>query len=143
KADHVLVQAGEGEPTLRLLEGMTGEIFVEAERYTIADAISSGVAKKKGAAYEIPLTVDVRARVDFGKVSIFLHRSIKPATIIGTRLRRPSAYMALLFAFLLSLVLHFGLVGLGYLMPPDYSMGTRDDFNIDSRFVQMLITDDV
>lgn len=143
KADHVLVQAGEGEPTLRLLEGMEGEVFIEAERYTVAEAISSGVAKKKGGVYEIPLTVEVRARIDFGKVSVFLHRSIKPAGIIGTGLWRPSAYLALLIAFLFSFLLHFGLVGLGYLMPPDYSMGTRDDFNIDSRFVQMLITEDV
>lgn len=143
KSDHLLVEAGEGKPTLRLLEGMTGELFVESERYTVAEAIAAGVVQKKGNAYVIPLTVDVRARIDFGKVSIFLHRSIKPAAIAAGSLLRPAAYLALLIAFLISIVLHFGVVGLGYLMPPDYSMSTADDFNASSRFVQMLVTDDV
>lgn len=142
KKDHLLVEAGEGEPVLRLLQGMQGEIFVGAERYTIDDAIAQGVVKNRGGVYAIPLTVDVRVRLDFGKVSIFLHRSIKPAFVAGSWLR-PAAYLALLIAFLISFFIHFGVVGLGYLMPPDYSMSTKDDFNINSRFVQMLITDDV
>src|SRR5690625_374986 len=144
KTDHLLLDAreGEGEPMLRLLQGMTGELFVGSERYTIEDAIAQGVVKNQGGAFVIPLTVDVRARLDFGHVSIFLHRSIKPAAIAGTWIR-PAAYLAFLIAFIVSFLIHFGIVGLGYLMPPDYSMGTKDDFNINARFVQMLITEDV
>ncbi len=142
KSDHLLVAAGEGKPILRLLDSMEGELFVGSERYTIADAIANGIVKKTGNAWEIPFTLDVRSKLDFAGVSIFLHRSIELPPLVGKRFDI-GAYAILLIAFLISFILQFGLIFLGYLMPPDYSMNASEGFSADSRFVQLLVAEDI
>lgn len=143
KEQFVLVAAEEGqEPRLRVRDSMSGEIFVGSDRYTVREAIAAGVMRPDGNGFTIPMTVEVRARLDFGAVSVFLHRSIAPAMAFPFvfEFNKMAVFMlALLFSF----VLHFGTVAIGYWMPPDYSMGTQDDFNLNARFVQMMITEEV
>lgn len=143
KEQFVLVAAEEGqEPRLRVRDSMSGEIFVGSDRYTVREAIAAGVLRPDGNGFTIPMTVEVRARLDFGAVSVFLHRSIAPAMAFPFvfEFNKMAVFMlALLFSF----VLHFGTVAIGYWMPPDYSMGTQDDFNLNARFVQMMITEEV
>src|SRR5690554_24613 len=143
KEQFVLVAAEEGqEPRLRVRDSMSGEIFVGSDRHTVREAIAAGVLRPDGNGFTIPMTVEVRARLDFGAVSVFLHRSIAPAMAFPFvfEFNKMAVFMlALLFSF----VLHFGTVAIGYWMPPDYSMGTQDDFNLNARFVQMMITEEV
>lgn len=144
----VEVARGEGktavahkEPLLRVRSGMQGEIFVETNRYTIDEAIAAGVLIPDGNAFAIPFTVGVRARIDFGHVSIFLHRSIAPAA--GVFPWRFSLETALISAFVASALMHAVFILIGYWMPPNYSMGGADEFTVDSRFVQLLVADEV
>lgn len=143
----VEVARGEGkeavkhpEPLLRVLPGMQGELFIETNRYTIDEAIAAGVLRPDGNAYAIPFTVGVRARIDFGHVSIFLHRSIAPVAVFPWRMTMQGA---LIGSFVVSALLHAIFLLIGYWMPPNYSMGGNDEFTVDSRFVQLLIADEV
>lgn len=140
----VLVAAAEGqEPRLRVRDSMEGELFIGSDRYTVREAIAAGALRPDGDGFALPLTIDVRARLDFGHVSVFLHRSIAPTMVFPFPLRFDKTMMVGAIALLISFILHFGTVLLGYMMPPDYSMGTNDDFNLNARFVQLLVAEEV
>lgn len=132
----------EGEPKLRLRENMEGEIFVGSNRYTVREAIQAGLLRSEGDAYSIPLTLEVRARLDFGHVSVFLHRSIAPK-IAFPLFQQNRDLMIGAIALIASLLLHAVPILISYWMPPDYSMSTSDDFQLNARFVQMLVTEEV
>lgn len=139
----VLIEAREGKDSLlRVLDGMEGEIFIGSDRYHVRELIAAGVAKPSGKGFAVPLTGETRARIDFGKVSVFVHQSVSKPAVFPYK-PNPRGAMISLIALLIAFLVHVIPLLIAAWMPPDYSMGTSDDFMLNERFVQLLITEEV
>lgn len=141
KGAFVLV-ANPDSPDARLRFGgeMEGELYVEAERYTLREAIDQGVVRQDGDGYAIKFTKDVRLRLNFGPQSLFVHRTQAPGMVIPAKFAIPTALLA---AMIFAGLLHLLVVLIGMWMPPDYSMNRNDAFLLDQRFVQVMIQDEM
>lgn len=132
-----LISVAGGEPVLSFTSAMTGEIYVGTERYTLDEAIASGRATMQGKRATVALTADTRARLVFGEIVIFAHRSSKPALALPFSLgsESPLAYYGL------SVALHAALIAMMLFWPSQLRDPRMDSFDPNDRFVQILIQD--
>lgn len=142
KPDFVVVSnATENAQTrLRFLPDMEGELYVGADRYTFREAAAAGIARPDGDAVAVPFDKDVRARFVFGHQTVFIHKTAKPAAAFPIPWAMSREYMAAIAA---AFTLLFGIVLIGFWMPPDYSMNRSDDFLLDQRFVNVMLQDEL
>lgn len=142
KKDQFVLIANPQSPDarLRFTEEMEGELYVDADRYTLREAIAAGIVTKDGDAYAIKFTKDVRMRLVFGHQTLFIHRTSVPVTKFPVAFSIPKA---VLVSMAIAFLIHFGVVIIGMWMPPDYSMNANDNFLLDQRFVQVMIADEM
>ncbi len=134
-----LVSAEGGEPQLHLNAEMQGELYVGTDRYTIAEAFEQGVVKggKRGS---VRLAQDTRARLVFGDVQVFLHRSSKPALVLPPYI---GAIAPVLVFFGVSFLLHALFMALIFWYPSGVGDFDNDRFDPNNRFVQMVIEEPI
>lgn len=133
-----LIDCSSGKPVLQLKPGMTGDLFVGADRLPINAAFSAGVLQGSGEIGKIGLEQNVRARIDFGDTSVFVHRSVKPVLPVFSRITF-SDIRALVLTLLLSFFLHGAIIGLLTLMPSGYDDFGSDEFSIPDRYMQVMV----
>jgi outer membrane biosynthesis protein TonB len=132
-----LIEASGGEPLLSFTTAMTGEIYVGSERYGLQEAVDRGVARSAGKRHTVPLTADTRARLAFGDVMIFAHRSSEAALKLPFGFRSDSPVLF----FALSVALHLAVLAMMFFWPSSLRDLRMDGFNPNDRFVQILIQD--
>ena len=133
-----LVDCSSGQPVLCFKPGTAGELYVGPDRMTLDEAIERGAAKISGGVAQVKLDQDVRARVVFGKIAIYLHRSTRPKVVLPPPRRQYGFYIAIAASFLL----HLALLGLIFWYPTDVGSYSSDSFGRNDRWVQ-LITQEV
>lgn len=132
-----VVSTAGGQPVLQFPPGIDGEVYVGSERMSLAEAVSSGRATKAGAVAALPFTDETRAKLVFGDVSLFLHRTTRPKVVLPFERRTIAPLLFLLF----SAGLHALLWLLIMFLPPGIGDLSLDSFGAQDRFVQILIQD--
>lgn len=135
--DLTVVSASGGEPTLQFPPGLDGEVYVGTERMSLSDAVASGKARKNGAVATMPFTDQTRAKLTFGDVQLYLHRTTKPKVVLPFERRAMAPLLFLAF----SAGLHLLLWLLIMFLPPGIGDLALDSFGAEDRFVQILIQD--
>lgn len=122
----LISQSPDGSATLNLAPSMEGDVYVEAERLTIADAIA-----RRGAS--IPITAKTRSRIRFGESTIFVHQGTKPN--LALPLGGFEGHLGLYFVF--SVVIHAVILGMIFLAPPGSKSLDIDAFDLDESLVDI------
>ncbi|TVR02207.1 MAG: TonB family protein [Deltaproteobacteria bacterium] len=134
----ISVPEGGGEPLLQFAAGMEGEVYVDTQRMSLDEARSNGVAKPAGKAAAIALGKDTRARIVFGDVVVFIHRSTRPVVALPPA---PGALRGVGYT-VASFVLHAIFLMLVFLLPDDFGRMGLDGFDQQNRFVQLMMQDE-
>lgn len=129
------VPEGGGEPVLRFAPGMEGEVYVDTKRMSLEEARHAEGARVANGAVELPLRQETRARLVFGDVVLFVHRSTRPAVILPAP---PGAMQGVGYGAT-SVILHALFLALVFLLPPDIGRLSLDGFDDRNRFVQLLM----
>ncbi len=137
KSDFTVVSANGGSPTLNFPVGAAGEVYVGSERLTLEEAVASGRARGAGGIASMPLSDDTRAKLVFGDVSFYVHRTTKPKVLLPFERRTATPLLFMLF----SAGLHALLWMLIMFLPPGIGDLAMDSFGANDRFVQILIQD--
>ncbi|MCB9678893.1 MAG: AgmX/PglI C-terminal domain-containing protein [Alphaproteobacteria bacterium] len=132
--DHDLFTFDEEKYVAHVPETWDGFVDIEDKRYSFAQLVEAGRAKKQGTEYEIPVTDDVRLMVDVNGVTYFAHKVKAGSRILNRSSEDPDYPFIAIFSFIGFLGLMFGLVM--YFIPPRPSMGINE---IPDRFVEMNI----
>ncbi len=111
---------------LHLKQTMRGEIYVDAERYELPEGL-------RALGTDIEITPKTRARIEFGESSVFVHQGTRPDLVV------PFGGLSITLGlyFLFSIVLHGVLMSMIFLIPPEASSLSVDDFDIDDRLVSI------
>ncbi|MEZ4316545.1 MAG: AgmX/PglI C-terminal domain-containing protein [Myxococcota bacterium] len=132
--DHDLFTFEDDKYVAHVLEAWDGFVDIEDKRYSFAQLVESGRAKKQGAEFEIPVTDDVRLMVDVNGVTYFAHKVKAGTRLLNRSSEDPDYPFIAIFSFIGFLGLMFGLVM--YFIPARPSMGVNE---IPDRFVEMNI----
>lgn len=125
---HVLVsRRSDGSAYLHLSPRMEGEVYIEAERYSIADAI------RMDSGDGIRLSQKTRARIFFGDTTVYVHQGTRPQVLLP--LGAIDGHV--LYHFGISAVLHSILLILIFLVPPDATDLDVDSFMLEDEFVSI------
>ena len=112
---------------LNLTSEMDGDVYIDAQHYSIGDAIA-----ERGKKFAI--TPKTRARIRFGDSTIYVHQGTRPNLILPFGVVS-GLQLYLYIAF--SLVLHLVLLGMIFLAPPGSRSLDIDAFDLDERLVDI------
>ncbi len=129
-----LLEYGAGY-TLSFTDGMSGLVQIGNQQYTLAQAISQGVATRSGSGYGISLDGRSSARVDIGDITFLIHFTELPLAAFGGSGfdTSPVPYVSL------SAVAHILFLILAMTMPENARSLDLDGFQANDRFVQLMI----
>ena len=137
---NVVTNGDSANARLRFKPEMDGEIYVGSDRYTLREAAAAGIAGADGDGVAVKFDKDVRARLVFGHQTIFLHRTTKPSGLFPVAFSVPRP---LLYSLLTAFGVLTAIMLVSMWLPPDYSMNRGDEFMLDQRFVQVMISDEM
>lgn len=129
-----LVEYG-GSYSLNFTAGMSGQVQVNGQLYSLEEAIQRGVASRSGAGFSIPLDGRSSARVDMGDITFLVHFTDVPVAAFGGKGfdKGPIPF------YLLSAVAHLSFLFLAMSMPDNVRGLDLDGFQANDRFVQLMI----
>jgi hypothetical protein len=116
----LVTRTPDGSAYLHLSPKMDGEVYIDATRYTIEEAI------RKGTGEGLKITAKTRARLNFGESSIFVHQGTRPQIALPFGVIETH----LLVFVIISALLHGILMGLVYLVPEDARALDIDRFDL-------------
>ena len=132
--EHDLFENQGGTRVACIYEGWDGFVDEGEQRYTFAELVAAGKAKKEGKLYKIDMTDDTRLIVDVGG-TIFLGQLVYPGTRVLTRMTDNLDYPFLgIFAFMAFIGFLFGVVM--FFSPP---RAENEMIEIPDRFVELLL----
>lgn len=134
-----LIDAVNENPDIFFLpENMQGEIYIDTQKFSLEEAISSGKASSIGKKAKFTLTKNTRVKLIIGDFVIFIHRSTHPKLILPINWSNNSMFLYIG----LSLLMHALFLMLVFLMRPEMAGQNMDSFDANDRFVQLLMPEE-
>ncbi|MBN2799037.1 MAG: AgmX/PglI C-terminal domain-containing protein [Deltaproteobacteria bacterium] len=124
----------EGKYVANVQEGWDGFVDKGDNRYTFAELVQGGAARKEGARFLIPMEEDVRLMVDVNGVVFYAHKVFPGQRIVD----RGSEQVDYPFIAISSFILFLGLL-FGVLMLTLEPLPQSDQYEIPERFVELLM----
>lgn len=138
--DFTLIDCSSGEPHLRFTSLMNGEVYVDKKRYTLDELITQNIASVQGKVASIKLAADVRAKIQFDNISIFVHRTSE-ATLALPFGEMDSVRLGGFIAG--SAIFHSLLLALAFWYPTSLDNLNDDQLNRNDRWVRLITQEEI